>query len=82
MVDSYRPIPDETIDHIDDAGQIHMQWDNGFSFALIPEADVFEIIDVHEDTRIRNRSDVNYEKCRNKIKISRFTRKSIKSYFS
>lgn len=29
---------------IDDAGQIHVKWDNGSSLALIPEVDKFKIV--------------------------------------
>lgn len=32
------------IDYIDDAPQIHVNWENGSSLALIPEVDKFEII--------------------------------------
>lgn len=48
MKDSLHPIPPGTIglvDHVDDAGQIHMHWENGSSLALIPEVDEFQIID-------------------------------------
>lgn len=30
-----------TVDYVDDAGQIHMKWDNGRTLAIIPQADVF-----------------------------------------
>lgn len=48
MNDPYHPVPDGTmgtVKHIDDAGQIHMYWDNGSGLALIPEADDFEIVE-------------------------------------
>ena len=32
------------IDYVDDAPQIHINWENGSSLALIPEVDKFEII--------------------------------------
>lgn len=44
MNDPYHPIPPGTIgvvEHVDDAGQIHMKWDNGSSLALIPGEDSF-----------------------------------------
>lgn len=47
MEDQYQPIPDGaegSIEFIDDAGQIHMKWDNGRSLALIPGIDQFELI--------------------------------------
>ena len=37
-------VPEGTVgevDFIDDAGQIHMKWENGSSLALIPEVDKF-----------------------------------------
>lgn len=34
-----------TIDHVDDAGTIHVHWQNGSGLGLIPEEDEFEIID-------------------------------------
>lgn len=33
-----------TIDYVDDALQIHVNWENGSSLALIPEVDKFEIL--------------------------------------
>ena len=30
--------------HIDDAGSIHMRWENGSSLALIPEIDSFQTV--------------------------------------
>ena len=47
MEDKYQPVPDGTegtIDYIDDAGQLHMKWDNGRSLALIPGVDQFVLI--------------------------------------
>lgn len=44
MDDPYSPIPagmTGTVRCIDDAGQIHMSWDNGRSLAIIPEVDRF-----------------------------------------
>ena len=41
------PVPSGTIGevtHIDDAGSIHMRWENGSSLALIPEIDSFQTV--------------------------------------
>ena len=32
------------VDFIDDTNQIHVNWENGSSLALIPEVDKFEIL--------------------------------------
>ena len=43
MVDAYA-VPTGTrgiVDHVDDAGQIHMRWDNGRTLAVIPGIDNF-----------------------------------------
>lgn len=47
MEDSYAPISsgtEGTVKFVDDAGQIHMEWDNGRSLALIPGEDSFSKI--------------------------------------
>ena len=47
MEDPYDPVPDGTegeIAFVDDAGQVHMNWDNGRSLALVPNVDSFETI--------------------------------------
>ena len=33
-----------TVDHVDDAGRIHVIWDNGVSLALIENIDKFKVI--------------------------------------
>ncbi len=48
MDDPYAPIPSGTkgtVDHVDDAAQIHMKWDNGSGLALIPGEDSFRRIE-------------------------------------
>lgn len=32
-----------TVDHIDDIGTVHIDWDNGSNLGLVPGEDVFEI---------------------------------------
>ena len=47
MDDPYAPIPDGTIgevQYVDDAGNIHMVWENGRTLSLIEGADSFTII--------------------------------------
>ena len=34
-----------TIDHIDDMGHIHVKWDNGRTLSLIPNVDMYEVLD-------------------------------------
>ena len=47
MKDPYAPVPpgtEGTLDHIDDACQLHMTWDNGRTLALLPGIDRFSVI--------------------------------------
>lgn len=42
------PVPSGTIgtiQHIDDIGTIHMKWDNGSTLGLVPNEDLYEILD-------------------------------------
>lgn len=46
MADPY-PVPAGTegsVVRIDDMGQIHMNWDNGSTLAIVPEVDAFVIV--------------------------------------
>lgn len=47
MDDEYHPIyagSEGVVRFVDDAGQIHMKWDDGSTLALIPHVDYFEKI--------------------------------------
>ncbi len=47
MEDPFAPVPSGTegvVDSVDDAGLIHMQWDNGRTLPLIPCEDKFTVI--------------------------------------
>lgn len=51
MDDPYAPIPRGmrgTVEHVDDAAQIHMCWDNGRTLAIIPEEDDFRKLTAEE----------------------------------
>ena len=41
---SLKPGDIGTVTMVDDAGQIHMKWDNGSSLALIPGEDQFKVV--------------------------------------
>ena len=44
MNDPYAPVPPGTrgtVEFVDDAGQIHMKWDNGRTLAIVPSEDDF-----------------------------------------
>ena len=51
MEDPWSPVPagtKGTVICVDDAGQIHMQWDNGRTLALVPGVDSFARINKPE----------------------------------
>ena len=37
-----------TVDYVDDAGQIHMKWDNGRTLAIVPQVDNFRKLTLQE----------------------------------
>ena len=37
-----------TVGHVDDAGQIHMKWDNGRTLAIVPQVDKFRKLTLQE----------------------------------
>ena len=39
-----------TVEHVDDAGQLAMKWDNGRTLAICPEVDSFHEIHEQEET--------------------------------
>lgn len=47
MSDPYAPVPSGTegvVDLVDDAGSIHMKWDNGRTLAIVPGEDSFSVL--------------------------------------
>ncbi|MDE6953170.1 MAG: DUF4314 domain-containing protein [Erysipelotrichales bacterium] len=55
MDDPYCPILPGTlgtVDHVDDAGQIHMKWDNGRGLAIVPEVDHFSIVHKNKENEM------------------------------
>ena len=56
MEDPWSPVPagtKGTVVCVDDAGQLHMQWDNDRTMALVPGADSFSRIDAPAKKRER-----------------------------
>ena len=65
MDDPYHPVPTGTIgivDHVDDAGTIHMKWENGSSLGLIEGQDQFEVIKPKIKKNLKEWSDKNGSK--------------------
>lgn len=60
MNDSYSPVEEGTrgtVKFVDDAGQIHMQWDNGRTLALVPGEDSFRKLTQEElDQELREQA--------------------------
>ncbi len=66
MNDHYAPVPPGTrgtVDFVDDAGQIHMKWDNGRTLAIVPSEDDFRKLtdeELAEESEIEEESE-NFE---------------------
>ena len=48
MNDPYHPVPvgtKGTVEYVDDAGSIHVKWDNGSGLNLIPFEDEFKVLE-------------------------------------
>lgn len=41
-----------TVNHVDDAGQIHVHWDNGSGLALNQDVDAFTIVEAKEEANL------------------------------
>ena len=51
MNDRLAPVPEGTrgtVKHVDDLGQIHMEWDNGRTLAIVPGVDSFRTLTEEE----------------------------------
>ncbi|MBO5065277.1 MAG: DUF4314 domain-containing protein [Clostridia bacterium] len=66
MNDPYAPVPPGTrgtVNFVDDAGQIHMKWDNGRTLAIVPSEDDFRKLtdeELAEESEIEEESE-NFE---------------------
>ena len=52
MSDPWSPVPEGmegTVNKVDDIGQIHMNWDNGRTLALVPGEDSFSVIQQRQE---------------------------------
>lgn len=61
MNDPYAPVPPGTrgtVDFVDDAGQIHMKWDNGRTLAIVPSEDDFRKL---TDEELAEQSEIEEE---------------------
>ena len=52
--------------YVDDAGQIHVNWENGSALALIPQEDNFHIVDSKELINDKEQSELEIEMWGNK----------------
>lgn len=44
-VDPIQPGDAGIVNHVDDAGHLHVKWDSGRGLAIIPSVDQFEVLD-------------------------------------
>ena len=64
MNDPYAPVPPGTrgtVDFVDDAGQIHMKWDNGRTLAIVPSEDSFRKLTEEEVAEEQSQSEPVFE---------------------
>ena len=64
MNDPHAPVPPGTrgtVDFVDDAGQIHMKWDNGRTLAIIPSEDSFRKLTEEEISEEQSQSEPVFE---------------------
>ena len=64
MNDPHAPVPPGTrgtVDFVDDAGQIHMKWDNGRTLAIVPSEDSFRKLTEEEIAEEHSQSEPVFE---------------------
>ena len=64
MNDPHAPVPPGTrgtVDFVDDAGQIHMKWDNGRTLAIVPSEDSFRKLTEEEIAEEQSQSEPVFE---------------------
>ena len=64
MNDPYAPVPPGTrgtVDFVDDAGQIHMKWDNGRTLAIVPSEDSFRKLTEEEIAEEQSQNESVFE---------------------
>ena len=64
MNDPHAPVPPGTrgtVDFVDDAGQIHMKWDNGKTLAIVPSEDSFRKLTEEEIAEEQSQNESVFE---------------------
>ena len=64
MNDPHAPVPPGTrgtVDFVDDAGQIHMKWDNGRTLAIVPSEDSFRKLTEEEIAEEQSQNESVFE---------------------